>query len=574
MAMKDFSTNDCFSKPAHHDSANRTTMQRRILLLLLSFTILSSLCSRAFAADDATSVLPDGTFETAEAWPVKAPAERVEEDGNHFLRLQVAEPGKAVMDYRLANVKPDHKAYELSYRVRFADIKRGKQKWFDGRIMMNFKDADGKKLSSPGAPTFVGTSKGWESRTTSFLVPEGAAELEMMFTLFQAKSGTLEFDDIKLVPTDPEPIRAAAAARAAAQAAERERRAAAVKPQVPPCPPELMPKELKVVGNQIQTVEGQTVWLQGISLCSLEWSASGDNILKSVEVATKEWKSNVLRQPIRETFWFGRGDYQKDGGAGYRQLVDDSINLAAANGAYVVLDLHQFRAPKEDHVIFWQAIAEKYKNHPAVLFELFNEPHDISWEVWRNGGPVADQKKVAEAKKNGEPLAENNEKLIAFRSVGMQKLIDVIRESGANNIVVVGGLDWGYDLSGILNGYALDDKGGNGIVYSSHVYPWKSDWQGKFLDLADKYPLFIGELGGEVERMPFIPPERHEDPYTWAPDMLGLIQKHKLHWTGWCFHTKSSPRLLADWDYTPTPYWGQFVKDALAGKQFEIKRMR
>src|SRR5690606_35892894 len=182
--------------------------------------------------------------------------------------------------------------------------------------------------------------------------------------------------------------------------------------------------------------------------------------------------------------------------------------------------------------------------------------------------------KVAANRKADEPLPENDASLVAFESVGMQKLIDVIRETGAKNIVIVGGLDWGYDLSGIEKGFALDDKGGNGIVYSTHVYPWKRDWEGKFLMLVDKYPLFIGETGAQVDRMPFIPPERHEDPYTWAPDMLGLIQKHKIHWTGWSFHPRAAPTVIADWDYTPTPYWGAFVKKALAGQQFEMKKMR
>jgi hypothetical protein len=55
----------------------------------------------------------------------------------------------------------------------------------------------------------------------------------------------------------------------------------------------------------------------------------------------------------------------------------------------------------------------------------------------------------------------------------MQALINAVRESGAKNIVLAGGLDWAYDLSGIANGFALDDKGGNGIIYSTHIYPWK-----------------------------------------------------------------------------------------------------
>jgi hypothetical protein len=156
----------------------------------------------------------------------------------------------------------------------------------------------------------------------------------------------------------------------------------------------------------------------------------------------------------------------------------------------------------------------------------------------------------------------------------MQKLVDVIRETGAKNIIVAGGLDWGYDLGGVLEGFALDDRGGNGVVYSSHVYPWKSDWQGKFLNVAAKYPVFIGEVGADTQRMDFIPKERQEDSATWVPDMLGVIQKHRLHWTAWCFHPKSTPRVLLDWDYTPTPFWGVHVRSALEGKRFDPSKLR
>jgi hypothetical protein len=56
---------------------------------------------------------------------------------------------------------------------------------------------------------------------------------------------------------------------------------------------------------------------------------------------------------------------------------------------------------------------------------------------------------------------------------------------------------------------------------------------------------------------------------------LGLIQQHKLNWTGWCFHPKSSPRMLLNWNYEPTPEWGQPAKDALSGKKFpEPDRLR
>ena len=66
----------------------------------------------------------------------------------------------------------------------------------------------------------------------------------------------------------------------------------------------------------------------------------------------------------------------------------------------------------------------------------------------------------------------------------------------------------------------------------------------------------------------FVPPE------TWLPYMLGLIQKHRLNWTGWSFHPKAGPAMLADWRYTPSSYWGDYAKRALAGEQFPLTRLR
>ena len=121
---------------------------------------------------------------------------------------------------------------------------------------------------------------------------------------------------------------------------------------------------------------------------------------------------------------------------------------------------------------------------------------------------------------------------------------------------------------------ALDDRNGDGIIYSAHVYPWKDHWQEKFVCVAEKYPLFLGEVGADTQKMDFIPADKQEDPATWVPDILGLIQSHKLNWTAWDFHPKSTPRVILDWSYTPTPFWGEAVKKALAGEHYEMKKMR
>ncbi len=81
-------------------------------------------------------------------------------------------------------------------------------------------------------------------------------------------------------------------------------------------------------------------------------------------------------------------------------------------------------------------------------------------------------------------------------------------------------------------------------------------------------------MGCDTKVLDFIPLNQQENPYSWAPDMLGFIQKHKLHWTAWTFHTSATPRLIHDWDYTPTPFWGAFVKSALVGGQFGLTKLR
>ena len=117
-------------------------------------------------------------------------------------------------------------------------------------------------------------------------------------------------------------------------------------------------------------------------------------------------------------------------------------------------------------------------------------------------------------------------------------------------------------------------------MYSSHIYPWKKDWQINTLDAAAKYPIFVGEVGcpDSWDGYKFIPEnERYETlgaGCPWPEDVIGMFQKYKLNWTGFSFHPHCGPQAISDWNYTPTPNWGVYVKDALAGKQYEVKRMR
>lgn len=495
---------------------------------------------------------------------IPAPADGV------YAHLVSTEPGKLVSQYKVYDLPRGVEAMRLSWSWRVQRLAVGEKPWFDARVLLKFLGADGKELNQGApSPTYVQRdTKGWEERANAFLVPAGAAQIVVMPCLFQVKAGELEMKDVKLSATDAVPLRAARAE------AERQRLARAVPDEAPVRA--RWPKPLHVSGNRIVDPDGRDVWLQGVNAGGMESVPNSDQVIKSAVVAVDDWKSNCVRLPVKEEFWFGTSAYQNDGGAAYRAAVDKIVMLVANRGAYVVLDLHRFRAPKEEHAAFWKDAAARYANHPAVLFDLFNEPHGIDWKTWRDGGFVGEAGAIDEsAFLSADEKAKNK----MFKSIGMQALVDAVRGAGAKNIVIAGGLAWANDLTGIANDtgaptWDLDDRGGNGVVYSWHTYHWHKGWS-RLLPVLARHPVFLGEVGAcPLGIMNFIPDEQQEDPYTFAPDMLGFIQKEHIHWTGWCLHPKAAPCLIVNWDYEPTPYWGAFVKRALSGERFGMKRMR
>ena len=153
-----------------------------------------------------------------------------------------------------------------------------------------------------------------------------------------------------------------------------------------------------------------------------------------------------------------------------------------------------------------------------------------------------------------EKPEKNKTNQITYEATGMQKLYDTVRSRGAGNIVTVSGFDWGYDLSGVLQGYAI--KGSN-YLYETHLYPSRKNWDKYFDDISDKYPVYVGEWGyGGDESAGTNGP-------VYARSLMDFMQKHHLSWTAWDLHPKASPCLIKDWTYEPTDF-GQIVKDKLA----------
>jgi hypothetical protein len=320
---------------------------------------------------------------------------------------------------------------------------------------------------------------------------------------------------------------------------------------------------LKVVNTQLVNSQGQPVLLRGVNTASMEWTSDGEgHILNTVQTAIRDWHVNIIRLPLAQDRWFGKAPEQKDNGKAYRALVKNVVDTCAAQGCYILLDLHwsdagewgkqigQHLMPDQNSVAFWKDFAHVYRNRPAVLFDLYNEPHDVSWDIWHDGGMVTERNR-----RTGEEKT--------YQAVGMQEMLDTVRSTGARNVVVAGGLDWAYDFSGILAGRQLKDSKGNGVIYANHAYPFKGEsvqaWITRMETASQQLPVIVSEFGSEGRGRFGATGEQ------WIRQVLQILQDHNWSWIAWDLHPSAGPRLISDWNYTPTPSFGVWVQQALLG---------
>ena len=358
------------------------------------------------------------------------------------------------------------------------------------------------------------------------------------------------------------------------------------------------PPQLHVSGNQLLTSSGCNVRLKGVNVNSLEYNPygtkgpPGQGITATVAEAVTAWNANIIRLPLSQDYWFGCTNSKVGGNpvtaADYQALVQSIVNYCSSQNVYVILDLHwsgaqtgatapcgtgwgaavsQRSFPDDNSVTFWSSLAGTpwIQNNPSVLFDLYNEPFDYSdgnaWTIWRDGGNVTG---------NGG----------GFHTPGMQNLLNTVRTAGAGNIAVVGGLDYAYDLTGVAYNLcggspcAPTDNGGNGIIYSAHIYPGKGsnpwvplDGDGKISPAAFSYPVLVGEFGQGNAISGYTPnPDTNG---TWDQTLLNWIDgnnsaSYQYNFTAWNMTTTDQPDLLANWSFTPTTYHGVPVMNELA----------
>ena len=267
-------------------------------------------------------------------------------------------------------------------------------------------------------------------------------------------------------------------------------------------------------GNKIVDEEGNIRILRGVNRSGFDYDKSGAGISEDeIAYICSVWKAQIIRLPFNQDWIMRDPDYIV--------FFDKIIGWINKNGAYALLDL-QWRntavkippIPDEEAIGMWQIIAEKYRDNPGVLYDIHNEPHDTTWQAWRERA---------------------------------SQIIEAIQSVHPRALIFVGGMDWAYDL----RGWGANPLPYANVVYSSHPYPFKAEpwaWAKYFGDVADKYPVFIGEFGGESSHL------------QWGRELLAFMDDKKLGWTAWSWSNYTY--LTQDDRRTPTEF-GQLVLNAL-----------
>ena len=231
----------------------------------------------------------------------------------------------------------------------------------------------------------------------------------------------------------------------------------------------------------------------------------------------------------------------------YQKALDQVISWASAFGAYTLLDLQWLDAervyggnrnfvaplPNPESVELWTTLARRYAGEPAVLYDLFNEPHDRldddPYPLNKEDGTTYPPGQRRVTMKEWQPWA--------------RKLTQAIRSENPDALVFVGGTNWAYDLRGM----PMDLEN---IVYSTHVYSNKgNDWAEAFGNLSKQVPVFAGEFGG------------NETPgdLDFVQRLIEYLEELEIGWTAWSW--SDSPFLVTR--FAPTGF-GRVVQQALA----------
>ena len=314
------------------------------------------------------------------------------------------------------------------------------------------------------------------------------------------------------------------------------------------------PPAVQVSGTVLVTSGGTPIRVAGVNrsgseyACAQGWGLFDGPTDDASIAAMAAWNIDAVRVPLNEDCWLGiNGVNASYAGANYQNAIRGYVARLQAHGLDVVLDLHwgaagsqlalgQEQAPDADHApAFWSSVGAAYKGVSGILFDLFNEPHDISWACWLNGCTTP----------------------AGWKATGMQQLINAVRGAGATQPVIAEGLNWGGDLSGWLANRPTDPQ--HQLVAGWHIYNFSgcntaSCWNSTVAPVAQQVPVLATEVG------------ENDCAGGFLASLLPWADSHSIGYLAWAWDAASctaGPSLISSYSGSATSY-GAAYKNWLA----------
>lgn len=285
--------------------------------------------------------------------------------------------------------------------------------------------------------------------------------------------------------------------------------------------------KLSVQGILLVNQSGEPIVLRGVSLGWHNWWPRFYNE-NTVLWLNKDWNCNLIRAAIGVDHQRG---YINDSDFAIRCLTD-VVDAAIDNSMYVIIDWHSHYIHLEEAKAFFTLAAEKYKDYPNIIYEIYNEPIDDSWD---------------EVKAYSE------------------EIIKTIRAIDKDNIILVGTPHWDQDIH-----LAADNPivGYKNIMYTLHFYAGTHNQ--KLRDRADYalnrgLPIFVSECAGmNADGDGAIDQEEWSKWKEW-------MNRHRISWAVWsvadknetCSMIKSKKSPVHGWTENDLKEWGKIIRNTL-----------
>lgn len=295
---------------------------------------------------------------------------------------------------------------------------------------------------------------------------------------------------------------------------------------------------LQVFGTQLVNEHGEAIQLRGMSTHGLHWYP--EYICSTSINETKKRGANMFRLAMYADSEHGGYSENAESAEQNKRILYQGIENALAADMYVIVDWHLLADENPLKIVhnaipFFEEVAERYPDHPAIIYEICNEPNgDTTW---------ADIRAYAE------------------------QVIPAIRARSPNAVILVGTPNHSNDVLAVLP-EPLDFPN---ILYSYHMYTGhsKGDFRPKLDAMAAAgLPVFVTEWGLSTNQ------ETGELEVDEAVAFIKYMREHNISWANWSLANKDEEhsairaevKRLTEWTDDDLTVSGKLIFDALKGK--------